>query len=184
MKYKVSTRRLLTFQNAIIMNPNVNIRTEVLEPKKLTNVVLRDIPVVPPDSVIRTYKHVPADRMKFIITQDHDGFQPGSFILKNSLYADFVLDAWADSLYRKYSFAKDEKSALDHLTQWHPTVLSKLAVVPQRLLSSYPSGVADAMYADGDFVINFAGCDEVERSCTREFDRYWDHREQAVKKKA
>ncbi|KAK9473739.1 galactosyl transferase GMA12/MNN10 family-domain-containing protein [Dipodascopsis tothii] len=169
-------------QTALIMNPNIDLVSDIVEPKKLNGLMLRDVPVVPPDSVIRTYRHVPADRMRFIISQDHEGFQPTSFVLRNGLYANYVLDAWFDKLYRSYSFAKDDRSALEHLAQWHPTALSKMAVVPQRTFAAYPSGVPDAQYADGDFVISFVGCDSPERSCVREFDRYWDDRGRVVKK--
>ncbi|KAK9457824.1 galactosyl transferase GMA12/MNN10 family-domain-containing protein [Dipodascopsis uninucleata] len=168
-------------QNAIIMNPNIVLDRDILESRKLNSLVLRDVPVIPPDGAIRTYRHVPVDRMKFIITQDHDGFQPASFILLNEEYSYYVLDAWFDKLYREYKFEKGSKSALDHIAQWHPTVLSKMAVIPQRILNSYPSGVGDSQYQDGDFVASLTGCDSPERSCTREFDRLWDVRGRAVK---
>lgn len=99
-------------QNAIIMNPNLNLEEHILEPKRLNSLVLRDIPIVPPDSTIRTYRHVPADRMKFIISQDHEGLQTSSFILKNEEYSKYVVDAWFDKLYQEYTFAKKDKGAL------------------------------------------------------------------------
>ncbi|KAK9366523.1 galactosyl transferase GMA12/MNN10 family-domain-containing protein [Lipomyces kononenkoae] len=167
-------------QNAIIMNPNLNIESHITETKRLNSLALRDIPVVPPDSNIRTYRHVPADRMKFIISQDHEGFQTGSFILKNGEYSRYVLDAWFDKLYQEYKFQKDEKSALEHLAQWHPTVLSKMAVIPQRIFNAYPNGVGDSTYQDGDFVASLAGCNTPERSCVREFERLWDNRGRVV----
>ncbi|KAK9448547.1 galactosyl transferase GMA12/MNN10 family-domain-containing protein [Limtongia smithiae] len=170
-------------QNAIIMNPNLSIEDHITDPRRLNSLMLRDIPVVPPDSTIRTYRHVPADRIKFIISQDHEGFQTGSFILKNEEYAKYVLDAWSDRLYQEYSFKKAEESALEHIAQWHPTVLSKLAVIPQRVFNAYPNGVGDASYQDGDFVASLAGCDTPERSCVREFERLWDSRGRVVPQK-
>ncbi|KAK9240318.1 galactosyl transferase GMA12/MNN10 family-domain-containing protein [Lipomyces kononenkoae] len=167
-------------QNAIIMNPNLNIESHITDVKRLNSLVLRDVPVVPPDSTIRTYRHVPADRMKFIISQDHEGFQTGSFILKNGEYAWYVLDAWFDKLYQEYKFQKAEKSSLEHLAQWHPTVLSKMAIIPQRIFNAYPNGVGDSLYQDGDFVASLAGCDTPERSCVREFERLWDNRGRVV----
>ncbi|KAK9464874.1 galactosyl transferase GMA12/MNN10 family-domain-containing protein [Lipomyces arxii] len=167
-------------QNAIIMNPNLDIESHITDPKRLNTLVLRDVSVVPPDSTIRTYRHVPADRVKFIISQDHDGFQTGSFILKNEEYAKYLLDAWFDKLYQEYSFSKDEKSALEHIAQWHPTVLSKMAVIPQRIFNAYPNGVGESQYQDGDFVASLVGCDTPERSCVREFERLWDNRGRVV----
>lgn len=62
--------------------------------------------------------------------------------------------------------------------QWHPTVLARTALVPQRLLSSYsnesPGASADGTYKDGDFVIQFHGCDEgAGRDCARELEPYY-----------
>ncbi|KAK7203900.1 galactosyl transferase GMA12/MNN10 family-domain-containing protein [Myxozyma melibiosi] len=170
-------------QNALIMNPNLNLEEHITDPKKLNTLVLRDIPIVPPDGTIRTYRHVPADRMKFIISQDHEGLQTGSFILKNEEYSKFVLDSWSDKLYQEYTFAKKDKGALEHLAQWHPTVLSKMAVIPQRTFNSYPNGVGESLYQDGDFVASFAGCEAPERNCIREFERLWDNRGRVVVKK-
>ena len=45
--------------------------------------------------------------------------------------------------------------------QWHPTILSRLAIIPQRVLNAYSRGdIAGKthVWKDGDFVINFAGC--------------------------
>lgn len=36
-----------------------------------------------------------------------------------------------------YNFQKAEAHALEHIVQWHGTILAKLALVPQRILNSY-----------------------------------------------
>lgn len=36
-----------------------------------------------------------------------------------------------------YNFQKAEAHALEHIVQWHGTILAKLALVPQRVLNSY-----------------------------------------------
>lgn len=63
--------------------------------------------------------------------------------------------------------------------QWHSTVLSKLALIPQRILNSYyrdtsnPGG--NALYSDGDFIINFSGCDsDTTRSCETEMQPFYE----------
>ena len=59
--------------------------------------------------------------------------------------------------------------------QWHPTVLAKLVLIPQRRLNSYnfatkpvkDNGVErshDSMWQEGDFVINLKGCDDEEKN--------------------
>ena len=42
--------------------------------------------------------------------------------------------------------------------QWHPTILSKLAIVPQRLINSYSRDKHGAEYQDGDIVVRFPSC--------------------------
>lgn len=42
--------------------------------------------------------------------------------------------------------------------QWHPTILSKIALVPQRTMASYVRENLGSGYQDGDFVALFAGC--------------------------
>lgn len=68
----------------------------------------------------------------------------------------------------------------EHVIQWHPTILTKLALVPQKLLNSYnvdikSRGGKEAMYKKGDFVIRMVGCDiDANRNCEREFNQYYD----------
>lgn len=65
----------------------------------------------------------------------------------------------------------------EHIVQWHPTILSKLALVPQRTMNSYNKGDTETgAYKDGDFVIRFPGCDQPGRSCQGEaepFSKHW-----------
>lgn len=66
----------------------------------------------------------------------------------------------------------------DHLVQWHPTILARLALVPQRAINAYSrdstGAVADGTYKDGDLIIRFNGCDtELKRSCEKEMDPYF-----------
>lgn len=65
----------------------------------------------------------------------------------------------------------------EHIIQWHPTVLSKLALVPQRTLHSYPSGDSDTKFQKGDIVVRFAGCEKTgPESCekqAKQYEKYW-----------
>jgi mannan polymerase II complex MNN11 subunit len=74
--------------------------------------MLKDISVVPPDSVIKTFSHVPGSDVDLIISQDKENLSPGSFILRKGDWALFFLDSWFDPLYRSYNFAKAENHAL------------------------------------------------------------------------
>jgi hypothetical protein len=122
---------------AIIMEPSESLRTKVFEPRKLESLMIVDKPVVPPDSVIKTFAHLRGERIDLILTQDKEGLASGSFMVRTGEWAKYFLDAWFDPLYRSYNFQKAESHALEHIVQWHGTVLAKLALVPQRLINSY-----------------------------------------------
>lgn len=61
--------------------------------------------------------------------------------------------------------------------QWHPTLLARTALVPQRILNAYSkdsSGTSpDGTYKDGDFVICFPSCDEGKTGDCDELDPYY-----------
>lgn len=44
------------------------------------------------------------------------------------------------------------------MVQWHPTILSKIALVPQRTMASYRFDKLGAAYEEGDFVVMFMAC--------------------------
>lgn len=160
--------------------------------------MLKDIPVVPPDSVIHTFSHLKPSQVYLILTQDTGNVAPTSFILRNTntvdvglgqskdTWSQYFLDAWFDPLYRAYAFQKAENHALEHIIQWHPTLLARLAIVEQRVLNSYVPGSTvqdDSMKATpvpnngiwqpGDLVINLKDCNiNKERSCVAEMKKY------------
>ncbi len=168
-----------------------------MNPKKLESLMIRDQPVVPPDSVIKTFAHLKGANIDFVLTQDKDGLSQGSFVIRKGDWSKFFLDTWFDPLYRSYNFQKADTHALvgclghshvfctytnwpkEHIVQWHPTILSKLALVPQRSLNAYSKrelASPEGTYKDGDFVIRFTGCDGVGRSCEGEaepFSKQW-----------
>ncbi|KAF1944262.1 alpha-1,6-mannosyltransferas-like protein subunit [Clathrospora elynae] len=167
---------------ALIMTPAVPIHTHLLSPAKLESFMITNAPVVPPDSVIKTFSNLKGDRIDFVVTQDKDGLAPSSFVIRNGEWAKFFLDSWFDPIYRSYNFQKAESHALEHIVQWHGTILAKLAMVPQNLLNAYASGPAsekDGAFKEGDLVANFPGCDKDERNCAKEQEAYWAILEQA-----
>ncbi|KAL8914715.1 MAG: hypothetical protein Q9171_000728 [Xanthocarpia ochracea] len=177
--YPHSTYFFALSPHALIMNPTLNLRTHIFSPKTLEKVMLREKPVVPPDSVIKTFGNLKGDRIDLILTQDGEGLCQGSFIVKNGEWARFFLDTWFDPLYRSYNFQKAEAHALEHIVQWHPTILTKLALIPHRLLNTYNVDIAsrggkDNLYKEGDFVVRLVGCEtDPKRSCEDEFDEFY-----------
>lgn len=161
---------------ALIMNPSLALEAHVLAPARLENLMIANAPVVPPDSVIKTFANLKGDRIDLVVTQNKEGLAPSSFVVRNGEWAKYFLDAWFDPIYRSYNFQKAESHALEHIVQWHGTILAKLAMVPQNLLNAYVSGPAapaNGKYADGDLVAVFPGCDKDNRNCAQEMQPFF-----------
>ncbi|KAI9889712.1 MAG: hypothetical protein M1814_005011 [Vezdaea aestivalis] len=177
-------------QNAMIMDPSQSMSAVILNPSKLETLMKRNAPVVPPESVIRTFTHLPANQVDLIISQDGNSLSQGAFLLRNwgstdssgrvedGAWARFFLDTWFDPLYRSYNFQKAEGHALEHIVQWHPTILAKLALVPQRVFNSYLTKTdqagEDSIYAKGDFIVQFNGCEgQGSASCESQLEPFY-----------
>jgi len=149
---------------ALIMNPSFRIEEHIMDRKRLEDLMITDVPVVPPDSVIKTFSHLKGDRIDLVLTQDKEGLLHNSFIIRRGEWAKYFLDAWFDPLYRSYNFQKSEQHALEHIVQWHGTILAKLALVPQRIMSSSVKDRSGhntgGVYNEGDFIVTFDGCDK------------------------
>ncbi|KAJ5949251.1 hypothetical protein N7454_000835 [Penicillium verhagenii] len=171
--------------HSLIMNPTKSLKSHLLDKSKLEATMLKDVPIVPPDSIIRTFPHLKEKDIDFITTQDSEDISPSSFVLKNGDFARFFLDLWFDPLFRSYDFAKAETHGLDHIMQWHPTVLARTALVPQRVLNAYSkdsSGAGpDGTYADGDFIIRFPGCEKVKAKECAEMESYYMQWQKKIK---
>lgn len=103
---------------------DISIEKHIMEPGRLRRNMLTDIPVVPPDSVIRTYSHLTPDKVDFVLSHDKDGLGKDSMILRRGDWSKFLLDVWFDPLYRSYNFQKAEQHALEHIVQYeHPPSL-------------------------------------------------------------
>lgn len=149
-------------EHALIMNEVLSIHDHIMKPSRLKEIVQPDRPVVPPDSVIHTSSNSNPEGIDLVITQDGEGIAQGSFIIRRGDWAEFFLDAWFDPLYRSYNFQRAEGHALEHLVQWHGTVLARMALVPQRIMNSYVRGPQNETYKEGDFVAVFHDCDKVK----------------------
>ncbi|KAI0506597.1 galactosyl transferase GMA12/MNN10 family-domain-containing protein [Xylaria bambusicola] len=163
-------------QHALIMSPNSRVEEHVMGAQRLEEMMLRDHPVVPPESIIKTFSHLKASDVDLAITQDKDGLATTSVVLRNGEWAKFFLDTWFDPMYRSYNFQKAETHALEHIVQWHPTILSKLAIVPQRAINAYSTVEHGAQYRDGDIAVVFAECSGTgATSCANEAEKYSQH---------
>lgn len=98
--------------DTFIMNPQLSIEKDIMAPAKLEQKMLVDFPVVPPDSIIHTFKHLQGEDVDFVATQDRDGLSTSSFLIRNSEWSRFFLETWFDPMYRSYNFQKAETHAL------------------------------------------------------------------------
>jgi hypothetical protein len=94
------------------MNPELKVETHVMEKKRLESLMIKDQPIVPPDSVIKTWPHLKGENVDLVLTQDKEGLAQGSFIVKRGDWGKFFLDTWFDPLYRSYNFQKADTHAL------------------------------------------------------------------------
>lgn len=111
-KFPHSTYFWFLDQNALIMNPELKIENHIMNPSKIESLLLKNQPVVPPDSVIKTFPGLRGNQIDFVITQDKDGLAPASIILRRGDWTKFFLDTWFDPLYRSYNFQKADTHAL------------------------------------------------------------------------
>lgn len=98
--------------HALFMNPSQSIESHVLDKSRLESMMLKDVPVVPPDSIIKTYAHLRAEDVDLILSTDNDDLSSGSFLIRQGEFSRFFLDVWFDPLYRSYNFARAETHSL------------------------------------------------------------------------
>lgn len=99
-------------QNALIMDPKVSIHRDIMDRDNLNKAMIRGQPVALPDSIIKTWRHLSADQVDLVLTQDKGGMSHESMILRNGDWAEFFLDTWYDPLIKSYNFKKAELHAL------------------------------------------------------------------------
>jgi mannan polymerase II complex MNN11 subunit len=142
------------------MNPSIPLHTNFLSPASLLALPLRDVPVFPPETSIRTLplRTQPISQISLILSHGGGILHTGSILVRRGDFANFFIDSWNDPLVRSYGFPGEDHQALEHMIQWHSTVLDGLAVMPKRSLLSF--GVAagdDEQYHEGDFVVHLDG---------------------------
>lgn len=103
---------------AVIMNPTLSIESHIMNKRRLESLMIVNVPVVPPDSVIKTFAHLNGDRIDVVLTQDKEGLSPASFIVRRGDWAKYFLDVWFDPIYRGYNFQKADTHALEHIVQY------------------------------------------------------------------
>ena len=131
--------------NALIINGDLDLEAHILEKKRLGDIMLRDQAIIPPNSIIKTFKNQQAQDIQFILTQDTKEVSTESFIIRRTgtelpsrrrtdkgtkeagknEFATFLLDTWFDPLYRSYvRFPKGDRDALVRFPVKTPLIFS------------------------------------------------------------
>jgi mannan polymerase II complex MNN11 subunit len=103
--------------HSLIMSTGLSIKDYIMDNSRLEKLMIPNVPIVPPDSVIKSNEGLSGDNAQFVLTQDKEGLSEKSFIMKQGEWAKYMLDAWYDPLYRQYNFQKAERHALEHMIQ-------------------------------------------------------------------
>lgn len=163
-------------QDGFIMNLNIDLQDYILSSESLNPIMKREQPIIPPDGIIKTYKNSKPASIKLIVTQSQSKIETNSMIVKNDDIGKGILDIWGDKLYLNYaSFPFGPDSALTHLLQWHPFVLSKTGIIPARTIAAKaPAKAEDATfdYHPGDLVAQWSHCD-INAHCEETLDHYY-----------
>ncbi len=110
------------------MNPAESLENRLLSKHRLESLMRRDVPVVPPDSIIKTFAHLRPEDIDLMVTNDAEDLNTGSFVLRQGEFARFFLDTWFDPLYRSYNFGKAETHSLVWMRSY--TLLIHLSRAP------------------------------------------------------
>lgn len=167
-------------QDGFVMDLNINLQDYVLSHDSLNPIMLREQPIIPPNGAIKTYKNPNPASIKLIVTQSESKVETSSLILKNDDIGKSIIEIWGDKLYLNYaSFPYGPDSALTHILQWHPFVLSKTSIIPARTISAKHSknkkdDKADNVhYEKGDFVAQWSECENAN-ACEDLLDKYYN----------
>lgn len=150
-------------QDALVMKKSIDLLQYVLDPDSLDPIMMRETPIVPPDGTIKTYKSSKASTVRLIATQSTQKLETYSFIVRNDDIGRAIVNTWGDPLYLNYpNFHYGLDSALTHILQWHPFILSNTAIIPARTIGArFDDKAKDERlsYFKDDFVAQWADCD-------------------------
>lgn len=151
-------------QDGLVMKQSIDLLQYVLNTESLDPIMMRETPLVPPDGAIKTYRNSKASTVRLIATQSNKKLETYSFIVKNDAIGKAIVNMWGDPLYLNYpSFHFGLDSALTHILQWHPFVLSKTAIIPARTIGARyvndKSKDDKTSYFKNDFVAQWADCE-------------------------
>lgn len=165
-------------QDGLIMDLSIDIQKFMLNTNSLGPIMKKEQSIIPPDGAIKTYKNAKPENVKLIVTQSDSKIETHSFILRNDVVGKSILEFWYDNLYLTYpNFPYGPDSAITHILQWHPFILSKTSIVPSRTIAARHPLVQKGVpinalfdYHTGDFTAHWTDC--VDGQCEEILSQY------------
>lgn len=151
-------------EDGLIMNMSIDMKQYVLADEALGPIMLRDHPVAPRNGIVKTYKSSKPQNVRLLLIQSPEKIETTSFIVKNDDIGKSMVEFWANDLYFEYpNFPYGPDSAITHILQWHPFLLSRSALIPGRTIGARHSNTkieADdhIHYVKGDFTVSWSDC--------------------------
>ncbi|KAK9484386.1 galactosyl transferase GMA12/MNN10 family-domain-containing protein [Lipomyces starkeyi] len=164
--------------DAIIMTPEIDLASHVLNPEVLKTRIACDRPIRLPNgkpSGLKMSCNVDVNMIDIIVGQDHHGVNAGSILFRRNEWSMAFLDMWADPMYINQRFERQEQDVLNHIIVNHPKIREHVAIVPQRVINAYSVGGGDMGWVTGDLVVHFAGC-WVNSECNERWQDFWSRR--------
>lgn len=124
------------------------------------------------------------DVIDFIIAQDHNGVNAGSFFLRRTQFTQLMVDMWLDPFYMNAPWERSEQDAILHLLKHHRVVREHTGIAKQRTINAYTEpaeGASWQKWHEGDLLIHIAGC-WVYGACAEWWQDAWDKRTQLPKR--
>jgi len=121
-----------------------------------------------------TAKDPDVSKIDFIIAQDWNGVNAGSFMIRRSKFSKYFMDFWADPFFIQKDWWGREQDTLLHLITNHAVIRDHVGYVHMKAINAY-SWHDDIKWAPGDLAVHFAGLWSAE-SCKDLFEEYWKMR--------
>ncbi|CCD24173.1 alpha-1,6-mannosyltransferase NDAI_0C05140 [Naumovozyma dairenensis CBS 421] len=168
--------------DTLIMEPDKSLEDHIFN--RLDSIVDRSLNEFNPLGLEQDIPYLDTSQdLEFLITQDCGGFNLGSFFIKNTKWADLLLDIWWDPVtyeQKHMVWEHREQDALESLYATQSWIRSKVGFLPLRSINAFPPGACsefkdDPRYFynpnDHDFLVNMAGCN-FGRDCWGEMKYY------------
>jgi|SRR5277367_282803 hypothetical protein len=96
-----------------------------------------------------------------ICVQDKNGFNAGSFFIRNNQIMKLVVDLWSDPILVDHAnehWYQREQTLFLHLMFEHPQLRKRVGWVKQNIINAYHESKGGDQWERGDLVVHFPNC--------------------------